>query len=182
MGGKNRSKLAQESPNPKWENKLEANQTDLRSLYWSAKPESLKTQNPNASQNRKRSKTKMAKSLRSKREKRLRAIRREIVEPLYETKDAAKLAAQEAALAAPKVPVRLPPSSTTTAAMDLATTNTDSTSAATTFSFNAMGALSLSHTHFDLKLFDQILFFFFGGIHCFETKWWIPICWICRIR
>ncbi|GMY35073.1 hypothetical protein FCV25MIE_30315 [Fagus crenata] len=80
----------------------------------------------------------MAKSLRSKREKRLRAIRREIVEPLYETKDAAKLAAQEAALAAPKVPVRLPPSSTTTAAMDLATTNTDSTSAATTFSFNAM--------------------------------------------
>lgn len=104
----------------------------------------------------------MAKSLRSKREKRLRAIRREIVEPLYETKDAAKLAAQEAALAAPKVPVRLPPSSTTTAAMDLATTNTDSTSAATTFSFNAMGALSLSHTHFDLKLFDQILFFFLG--------------------
>ncbi|CAL0324804.1 unnamed protein product [Lupinus luteus] len=48
----------------------------------------------------------MAKSLRSKREKRLRAIRREIVEPLYEKKDAAKLAAQEAALAAPKLPVR----------------------------------------------------------------------------
>jgi hypothetical protein len=113
----------------------------------------------------------MAKSLRSKREKRLRAIRREIVEPLYETKDAAKLAAQEAALAAPKVPVRLPPSSTTTAAMDLATTNTDSTSAATTFSFNAMGALSLSlsHTLFALKLFDQILFFFLGT-HCFESK------------
>ncbi len=134
-------------------------------------PKSLKTQNPNASQNLKRSRTKMAKSLRSKREKRLRAIRREIVEPLYETKDAAKLAAQEAALAAPKVPVRLPPSSATTAAMDLATTNTDSTSAATTFSFNAMGALSLSlsHTLFDLKLFDQILFFFLGT-HCFESK------------
>ncbi|KAB1221568.1 hypothetical protein CJ030_MR2G027119 [Morella rubra] len=46
----------------------------------------------------------MAKSLRSKREKRLRAIRREIVEPFYDTKDAAKLAAQEAALAAPKLP------------------------------------------------------------------------------
>ncbi|KAB1221565.1 hypothetical protein CJ030_MR2G027122 [Morella rubra] len=54
----------------------------------------------------------MAKSLRSKREKRLRAIRREIVEPFYDTKDAAKLAAQEAALAAPKLPQilhRIPP-------------------------------------------------------------------------
>ncbi|OIW00687.1 hypothetical protein TanjilG_09656 [Lupinus angustifolius] len=59
----------------------------------------------------------MAKSLRSKREKRLRAIRREIVEPLYEKKDAAKLAAQEAALAAPKLPVRVPSKS----AMDAST-------------------------------------------------------------
>ncbi|KAF7842926.1 uncharacterized protein G2W53_005224 [Senna tora] len=50
----------------------------------------------------------MAKSLRSKREKRLRAIRREIVEPFYDKKEAAKLAAQEAALAAPKLPVRAP--------------------------------------------------------------------------
>ncbi|KAL2900691.1 Chemotaxis response regulator protein-glutamate methylesterase [Bienertia sinuspersici] len=48
----------------------------------------------------------MAKSMRSKRLKRLRAIRREIVEPIYEKKDAAKFAAQEAALAAPKLPVR----------------------------------------------------------------------------
>ncbi|KAM7500416.1 hypothetical protein LguiA_024830 [Lonicera macranthoides] len=48
----------------------------------------------------------MAKSMRSKKEKRLRAIRREMVEPLYEKKDVAKLAAQEAALAAPKLPVR----------------------------------------------------------------------------
>ncbi|KAK3005564.1 hypothetical protein RJ639_015809 [Escallonia herrerae] len=48
----------------------------------------------------------MAKSMRSKREKRLRAIRREIVEPIYEKKEAAKLAAQEAALNAPKLPVR----------------------------------------------------------------------------
>ncbi|KAF8369756.1 hypothetical protein HHK36_032220 [Tetracentron sinense] len=48
----------------------------------------------------------MAKSLRSKREKRLRSIRREIVEPFYEKKDVAKLAVQDAALAAPKLPVR----------------------------------------------------------------------------
>ncbi|GMI83310.1 hypothetical protein like AT1G30880 [Hibiscus trionum] len=46
----------------------------------------------------------MAKSMRSKREKRLRAIRREIVEPFYQKKDDAKLAAIEAALAAPKLP------------------------------------------------------------------------------
>ncbi|XP_042477815.1 uncharacterized protein LOC122059197 [Macadamia integrifolia] len=48
----------------------------------------------------------MAKSMRSKREKRLRTLRREIVEPFYEKKEDAKLAAQEAALAAPKLPVR----------------------------------------------------------------------------
>lgn len=59
----------------------------------------------------------MAKSLRSKREKRLRAIRREIVEPFYDKKEAAKLAAQEAALAAPKLPVRPPPNT----AMDAST-------------------------------------------------------------
>ncbi|GLT69555.1 hypothetical protein SLA2020_416980 [Shorea laevis] len=54
----------------------------------------------------------MAKSMRSKKVKRLRAIRREIVEPFYDNKDVAKLAAQDAALAAPKLPVR--PSSTST--------------------------------------------------------------------
>ncbi|CAD6259658.1 unnamed protein product [Miscanthus lutarioriparius] len=43
----------------------------------------------------------MAKSLRSKREKRLRTLRREIAEPFYDKKEAAKLAAQAAALAAP---------------------------------------------------------------------------------
>lgn len=48
----------------------------------------------------------MAKSLRSKKKKRLRTLRREIAEPFYENKDAAKLAAQEAALAAPKLQVR----------------------------------------------------------------------------
>jgi hypothetical protein len=51
----------------------------------------------------------MAKSLRSKREKRLRTLRREIAEPFYDKKEAAKLAAQAAALEAPKVPARLPP-------------------------------------------------------------------------
>lgn len=69
----------------------------------------------------------MAKSMRSKREKRLRAIRREIVEtqPFYQNKDEAKLAAQEAALAAPKLPVRPIPSSSTS--MEIATTTTPTT-------------------------------------------------------
>ncbi|KAG8043414.1 hypothetical protein GUJ93_ZPchr0458g22757 [Zizania palustris] len=53
----------------------------------------------------------MAKSLRSKREKRLRTLRREISQPFYDTKEAAKLAAQAAALEAPKLPVRAPPPS-----------------------------------------------------------------------
>ncbi|XP_047952357.1 uncharacterized protein LOC125197884 [Salvia hispanica] len=48
----------------------------------------------------------MGKSIRSKREKRLRSIRREMVEPINDKKDAAKLAIQEAALAAPKLPVK----------------------------------------------------------------------------
>lgn len=58
----------------------------------------------------------MAKSMRSKRIKRLRAIRREIVAPLNEGKEAAKLAAQEAALAAPKLPVRVSKSAAAAAA------------------------------------------------------------------
>ncbi|KAI5650269.1 hypothetical protein M9H77_36274 [Catharanthus roseus] len=60
----------------------------------------------------------MAKSMRSKREKRLRAIRREIVEPLYQKKEEAKLAAQEAALNAPKLPVR-ETKTNTSAAMEI---------------------------------------------------------------
>ncbi|RZC46819.1 hypothetical protein C5167_039766 [Papaver somniferum] len=48
----------------------------------------------------------MAKSLRSKREKRLRSIRREITEPFHEKKDVAKYAATQAAMNAPKLPVR----------------------------------------------------------------------------
>ncbi|GMH31035.1 hypothetical protein Nepgr_032878 [Nepenthes gracilis] len=66
----------------------------------------------------------MAKSLRSKRDKRLRAIRREIVQPFYDKKDAAKQAAQEAALAAPKLPVR----SAVSQAMDISASATASTS------------------------------------------------------
>lgn len=65
----------------------------------------------------------MAKSMRSKREKRLRALRREIVEPFYEKKDDAKLAAQEAALAAPKLPVK-PSPNTTSSSMEVTTTDT----------------------------------------------------------
>ncbi|KAF5191375.1 hypothetical protein FRX31_019036 [Thalictrum thalictroides] len=49
----------------------------------------------------------MAKSQRSKREKRLRTIRREITTPYYDKQESAKLAAQEAALAAPKIPPKI---------------------------------------------------------------------------
>ncbi|XP_059285150.1 uncharacterized protein LOC132038507 [Lycium ferocissimum] len=68
----------------------------------------------------------MAKSMRCKREKRLRAIRREIVatEPSVLKKEAAKLAAQEAALAAPKLVVKSPFSSTTMDT-DVSTSNND---------------------------------------------------------
>ncbi|KAL6992107.1 hypothetical protein U1Q18_010215 [Sarracenia purpurea var. burkii] len=71
----------------------------------------------------------MAKSLRSKKEKRLRAIRREIVKPLYEKKEAAKLAAQEAALAAPKLPVR-----NATTSMEVTTPAAAATTSATSVS------------------------------------------------
>ncbi|KAI8524767.1 hypothetical protein RHMOL_Rhmol13G0174700 [Rhododendron molle] len=78
----------------------------------------------------------MAKSLRSKREKRLKAIRREIVKPLYDKKDEAKLAAQEAALAAPKLPVRLHKSANS---MDFIAPEAAATATAT--SSNNMGLL-----------------------------------------
>ncbi|CAN8313769.1 unnamed protein product [Cochlearia groenlandica] len=66
----------------------------------------------------------MAKSMRCKRVKRLRAIRREIVEKesFTTTRDDAKSAAIEAALAAPKLPVRLPPASPF---MEIAMPNSD---------------------------------------------------------
>ncbi|KAF9686054.1 hypothetical protein SADUNF_Sadunf03G0118500 [Salix dunnii] len=68
----------------------------------------------------------MAKSMRSKREKRLRAIRRDLVQPLCDKKDEAKLAVLEAALAAPKLPVKPSPfaSTSSSAAMDTTTTTT----------------------------------------------------------
>ncbi|XP_057414995.1 uncharacterized protein LOC130709881 [Lotus japonicus] len=65
----------------------------------------------------------MAKSMRSKREKRLRAIRREMVEPFYDKKEAAKLAAQQAALAAPKLVVPTP----SVTAMEASTSAIDTT-------------------------------------------------------
>nr|XP_019703597.1 uncharacterized protein LOC109505437 isoform X1 [Elaeis guineensis] len=55
----------------------------------------------------------MAKSLRSKKEKRLRTLRREIAEPFYNKKDAVKLAAS-------KLPIRgLPAADEPSTAMDL---------------------------------------------------------------
>ncbi|KAL4567832.1 hypothetical protein LXL04_023427 [Taraxacum kok-saghyz] len=65
----------------------------------------------------------MAKSMRSKKEKRLRAIRREMVEPLYEKKEEAKFAALEAALNAPKLPVRTRPDETTSMDASAVTTS-----------------------------------------------------------
>ncbi|KAL2467461.1 Uncharacterized protein Adt_43312 [Abeliophyllum distichum] len=67
----------------------------------------------------------MAKSMRSKREKRLRAIRRELVQPIYDQKEAAKLAVQEAALAAPKLPSKPTPATSTAAATTLFPSNND---------------------------------------------------------
>ncbi|KAB5564719.1 hypothetical protein DKX38_004773 [Salix brachista] len=69
----------------------------------------------------------MAKSMRSKREKRLRAIRRDLVQPLCDKKDEAKFAVLEAALAAPKLPVKPSPFSSTSssAVMDTTTTTTE---------------------------------------------------------
>ncbi|CAK7335943.1 unnamed protein product [Dovyalis caffra] len=67
----------------------------------------------------------MAKSMRSKREKRLRAIRRDLVQPIYDKKDEAKLAALEAALAAPKLPVKTSPfASSSSSAADTTTATT----------------------------------------------------------
>ncbi|CAK8560951.1 unnamed protein product [Lathyrus sativus] len=65
----------------------------------------------------------MGKSMRSKREKSLRAIRREIVQPFYDEKEAAKLSAQEAALATPKLQVPVRPNTT----MEISTSTVDNT-------------------------------------------------------
>ncbi|XP_073105609.1 uncharacterized protein [Elaeis guineensis] len=59
----------------------------------------------------------MAKSLRSKKEKRLRTLRREIAEPFYNKKDAVKLAAS-------KLPIRgLPAADEPSTAMDVEMTD-----------------------------------------------------------
>ncbi|XP_077253454.1 uncharacterized protein LOC143892610 [Tasmannia lanceolata] len=65
----------------------------------------------------------MAKSLRSKRKKRLRTLRREIAQPFYDNKETAKIAAQEAALNAPKVPVRSSNTTSVETSVPLAITN-----------------------------------------------------------
>ena len=110
----------------------------------------------------------MAKSMRSKREKRLRAIRREMVEPIYDKKDAAKLAAQQAALAAPKLPVR-PSPFTNISTMDVAPASTSTAADA------AMGTpflLFITCTRFVLLFFFNYLGygFNFSGFssHCME--------------
>ncbi|CAH2034633.1 unnamed protein product [Thlaspi arvense] len=77
----------------------------------------------------------MAKSMRCKRVKRLRAIRRGIVEKesFTLTREDAKSAAIEAALAAPKLPVRQPPASPF---MEVATSTSEPASASGTTANN----------------------------------------------
>ncbi|GAB2213751.1 hypothetical protein Droror1_Dr00018065 [Drosera rotundifolia] len=84
----------------------------------------------------------MAKSLRSKREKRLRAIRREIVQPFYDTKEAAKLAAQVTALASTKVPVKASSSSSSVFAMETSPSNADASASISTMDIDMEGAQS----------------------------------------
>lgn len=88
--------------------------------------------------------------MRSKREKRLRAIRREIVEPYYDKKEAAKLAAQEAALAAPKLQVSLP--SKTAMEASTSTDNNDDNNK------NTMGTTFFLFFYFILSLCDVMSF------------------------
>ncbi|XP_024200010.1 uncharacterized protein LOC112203249 [Rosa chinensis] len=68
----------------------------------------------------------MAKSVRCKREKRLRAIPKAMEEPYYEKKDKAKLAVQEAALAALKHPIK--PSCKASSSMEIVPVNTSTPS------------------------------------------------------
>ena len=104
----------------------------------------------------------MAKSMRCKREKRLRAIRREMVEPYYEKKDEAKLAAQEAALAAPKLPVK--PSSKASSSMEITPIST---------SENAMGMILFNYpfASFGLKLWIYRLWKFVLVLLCVFDMW-----------
>ncbi|KAK6128454.1 hypothetical protein DH2020_037796 [Rehmannia glutinosa] len=84
----------------------------------------------------------MAKSMRSKREKRLRAIRRDLVEPIYDKKDVVKLAAP------PKLLVKSTPSETS-AAMEV-------TAAATTSSVNHNGIVEMANDNQGLKFLKPI--------------------------
>lgn len=86
----------------------------------------------------------MAKSLRSKRKQRLKAVRRELAEPIYDKKELAKLAATEAALAAPKLPVKPTPSAA------------DASS-----SFANDNAMGLFLSVFSVAFFLELSFFFF---------------------
>lgn len=104
----------------------------------------------------------MAKSMRSKREKRLRAIRREMVDPFYDKKEAAKLAAQEAALAAPKLPVRSSPFTSNVSTMDVALASTSSAPDA------AMGTLFVPSI-------TCRCFFFLRYVHF--LGFWISLLW-----
>ncbi|CAN1225677.1 hypothetical protein LINGRAPRIM_LOCUS1006 [Linum grandiflorum] len=85
----------------------------------------------------------MGKSIRSKREKRLRAIRRDLVTPHYDKKDEAKIAALEAALAAPKLEVRPSPFAAASA-MDTSTVNIIDTTTTTSSEFGVFGCGSVS--------------------------------------
>ncbi|KAF3557404.1 hypothetical protein F2Q69_00014177 [Brassica cretica] len=95
----------------------------------------------------------MAKSMRCKRVKRLKAIRREIVEKesFTLTREDAKSAAMAVALAAPKLPGRLPPPSSI---MEVAAPTSESASV----SANVMGVLdfySLSVSSLKTKAWNK---------------------------
>ncbi|GAA0150941.1 hypothetical protein LIER_09768 [Lithospermum erythrorhizon] len=98
----------------------------------------------------------MAKSMRSKREKRLRAIRREMVEPLYEKKDAAKLAAQEAALAAPKLPVRSKPTPSLMETSDPITSENDGLMGTPTFLYTSLPISKKKPTKWQVKILKDL--------------------------
>ncbi|CAI0546224.1 unnamed protein product [Linum tenue] len=92
----------------------------------------------------------MGKSIRSKREKRLRAIRRDMIQPLYDKIDEAKLAAIQAALAAPKLPVK--PSPFESSSMDTSTVNiVDSTPTANADD----GMLQTTNAAGDIEMDDE---------------------------
>jgi len=96
--------------------------------------------------------------MRSKREKRLRAIRRDLVQPLCDKKDEAKFAVLEAALAAPKLPVKPSPfaSSSSSSAMDTTTITTTTTTTTDT----QIGMSSFVRFLFSTMIYSVFGFFF----------------------